>query len=140
MTSIAIAFPILRERSALLFLEATVGNPVSSLETKVQDLSFSTTNSYLMAIRITRDTFIGRDVGIVFGVLAALVILMYATRLQGLQIPGYLVLIGYDYLQNTLVPEISSVAFWVGFLVYLYIGSLLIGNLYHGLRHVTKQQ
>jgi len=92
-----------------------------------------------MPLQVTRETFIGRDVGVAFGVLAALLVIMYATRLQGLQIPGYLVLVGYDYLQNSLLPQLSSVAFWVGFLLYLYIGALLIGNLYHVIRRASRR-
>jgi len=87
--------------------------------------------------RVTRRTFVGRDVGVAFGILTALVVLMAITSVRVLQIPGYLLVIAYDAAQNLWLPGLNPAVYVVGFTLYVYVAALLIATLYRGLRHAT---
>ena len=88
-------------------------------------------------MRITRRNFIGRDVVIVLGVLIILELLMAGTSVHLLQIPGYLILVAYDYAQNVWFPGLNTALYIVGFALYLYVGAVVIANLYMGFRQAT---
>jgi hypothetical protein len=72
---------------------------------------------------------VGRPVATTFLVLLALVVVMALVRIQPLQIPGYLVLVGFDIIQNSLFPGVSGSAFNALFALYLYALAVGIGNL-----------
>jgi len=91
-----------------------------------------------MALHVKRRDFLGRNVAVVFGVVVALVLIMATTSVQLLQIPGYLILLPYDYVQNAWLPGLDSALFYVGFVLYLYVGAIIIVNLYQGFRKATR--
>lgn len=91
-----------------------------------------------MMWRVTRRTFVGRDVGVAFGLLVALVLIMATTSVHVLQIPGYLIVIAYDAAQNLWLPGLNPAVYVVGFALYVYVAALLIATLYRVLRHATR--
>jgi hypothetical protein len=58
-------------------------------------------------------------------VLLGLVGLALAVRFQPTQVPGYLLLVGFDFLQNPLAPGLSGLAFDATFHLYLLALSVL---------------
>lgn len=66
------------------------------------------------------DWLIGPDVAATFLVLVGVVAVSALVRIQAVQIPGYLVLVGFDLLQNPLAPDLSGSAFSAAFAAYLY--------------------
>ena len=93
-----------------------------------------------MVLSLTRRTFAGRDVGIAFGALVALELLMYLSAVRFLQLPGYLVTVGYNYVQNILLPGIVAASWPVGYVAYLYGIALVLAVTYRGLRRVTGNE
>ena len=75
-----------------------------------------------------------RDVSVLFVVFLALVVLTFITTVRALQIPGYILFVGFDAFQNTYLPNISSVAFYLGLGVYLYLLAFVLGSIYRSLR------
>lgn len=80
--------------------------------------------------------FVGREVGGALVVLLALVAIMYATRLTLLQIPGYIVMIGFDYVDNVYLSLNNTVVFFVLFFIYCYLLAILLAALYRGSRAI----
>lgn len=76
----------------------------------------------------------GRDVWVAFAIILGLVILGRSVVWQGLQIPGYLIVLGFDLLQNPLAPGLAGPAFWAGFLVYCYGLAVVAGTVTRRLR------
>ncbi|RRJ28801.1 hypothetical protein [Halocatena pleomorpha] len=69
--------------------------------------------------------------------LAVLVVLFVASEwiaMRFLQIPGYLIMAGFDLLQNTLLPGLTGTAFWALFAAYLTVISMAIGYIVHQMR------
>jgi len=91
-----------------------------------------------MSLHVKRQNFLGRNVAVVFGVVVALELIMATTSVQLLQIPGYLILLPYDYVQNAWLPGLDSVLFYIGFALYLYAGAVIIANLYQGFQQATR--
>lgn len=90
-----------------------------------------------MAGRTARlDWLLGRHVSGTFLVLLALVGVMAVVRIRVLQVPGYLVLVGFDLIQNPLFPGLSGSGFTALFALYLYSLAVLVGN---GYRWMTRR-
>lgn len=70
---------------------------------------------------------VGREVHWTVVVLALCVLATFLP-VPALQVPGYLLLIGFDAPQNALLPGLGGVAYWAGFAGYLYVVSVLVGG------------
>lgn len=68
----------------------------------------------------------GRDVPAVAAVLVALVALARVTSVRALQIPGYLVMVGFDLVQNPLLPGLGRVGFYLLYAVYVYALAVVV--------------
>jgi len=64
-----------------------------------------------MTWHVTRRNFVGREVGVVLGVLVALELLMWITPVQPLQMPGYLIPAAYNYAEIVWFPAPNAVLF-----------------------------
>lgn len=73
---------------------------------------------------------LAREVSGAFLVILLLVGTMTFVRVQALKVPGYLILVGHDLIQNTFFPGLSGSAFTVSVALYLYSLAVLFGNLY----------
>jgi hypothetical protein len=78
----------------------------------------------------TRDRFVGPAVLGAFLLAVGLVAVAPLVEVQLLQIPGYLLVVGSDLIQNSLFPRLSGLAYSVFFAVYLYAVAVVAGNLY----------
>ncbi|SFR33873.1 hypothetical protein [Halogeometricum limi] len=67
-------------------------------------------------------------VGVAYLALVGLVALAFALRFQPTQVPGYLLLVGFDLLQNPLAPGLTGLAFDVAFHLYLVIVAVLVAS------------
>jgi hypothetical protein len=67
-------------------------------------------------------------VGVAYLALVGLVGLAFALRFQPTQVPGYLLLVGFDFLQNPLAPGLTGVAFDVAFHAYLVVLAVLVAS------------
>ena len=61
----------------------------------------------------------GRTVGLVGASLVGLLALAEFTAVRVLQIPGYLVMVGYDLIQNPFFPGVSGTGFYVLYAAYV---------------------
>lgn len=93
-----------------------------------------------MTWQVTRRTFVGRDVMIAFGVLVALELVMAATSVRVLQIPGYVILFVYEYAQNLWLPGLNTAGYIVGFALYVYALAFIIATLYRGFQNATRHE
>jgi len=91
-----------------------------------------------MAWHVTRQNFIGREVVIALGVLAVLTSLVWISAVPLLALPGYLIVVVYNYVQNIWFPSIKLLPFYLTFALYLYGGAVVIANLYLGFRQATR--
>ena len=78
--------------------------------------------------------FAGRDVWIALASILGFIVLARSVVWQGLQIPGYLLMVGFDLLQNSLTPGLGSWGFWAGFLLYGYGLAVVAGIVARRLR------
>lgn len=76
------------------------------------------------------DWLIGREVASAFLVVLLLVTVMAVAQASVLQIPGCLVLVGFELVQNPLFPGLSGSAFTAAVAIYLYGLAVVLGNLY----------
>lgn len=65
-----------------------------------------------------KQAFLGRDVAVAFAVIAALYLLR-VVRFQPLQIPGYLLIVAYDFVE--VVLPVLTPYYPVGFSLFLYL-------------------
>lgn len=77
---------------------------------------------------------LGRDVAAAFLVLVGLVALAANVGVQALQIPGYVVLVGFDVLQNPLFPDAAGAAFTAAFAAYLWMVAVGVAAVYRWIR------
>ena len=87
--------------------------------------------------RRASDWFIGREVLSAFVIAVGLVAVTLLISVQLVQIPGYLLIVGSDLIQNPLLPGLTGWAYTAFFAVYLYGVAVLAGTLYrwaHSLR------
>lgn len=78
--------------------------------------------------------FAGRDVLAAYLVLLGLVWIGLVADSRALQIPGYVLLLGFDTVQNAVAPGLGSPFFDVYRAGYLYFGAVVIGGLYRANR------
>ena len=109
------------------------GRDPHELQTLGDYLATTTTETKTAAGGMGR-TFVGGDVWVAFVVILGLVALALTVTWQGLQIPGYLVMVGFDLLQNPFAPGLGGLAFWIGFLLYCYGLAVLAGVVSRWLR------
>lgn len=78
----------------------------------------------------TRTWLVGKEVLSALLIAVGLVAVSTLIQVQLLQIPGYLLILGSDLIQNPLLPSLSGWAYTAFFAVYLYGVAIIIGNLY----------
>lgn len=81
-----------------------------------------------------RETLTGRDVRWTFVGLLVLVGIAFGVQVQPLQVPGYLVFVGFDALQNRFLPGVGETAFWSLFVGYCYLVAVLLVSLVRRVR------
>ena len=81
-------------------------------------------------------SLVGRDVWIMVAIFAGLIAVAKLTPVRVLQIPGYLLMVGYDLIQNPFFPGLSGLAFWGLYAIYIYALALLFVNVLHVPRNV----
>jgi hypothetical protein len=85
-----------------------------------------------MVTRLTlKRTLLGREVAVAFGVIAALYLVRFV-RFQPLQIPAYLLIVAYDFVEVA-VPILTPY-YPVAFPVFLYLLAVFGGAAARGLR------
>lgn len=80
-----------------------------------------------------RRTFFGKETGIALAVLLLLYGMAYAVPVPPFQLPGYLLMIGFDFI-DPLLPPVGAVGYEVLFGVYLYGLAVIIGAISRGVR------
>lgn len=73
---------------------------------------------------------IGRDILSAFLIVVSLVAVSTPIQIQLVQIPGYLLILGSDLIQNPLLPDLTGRAYTAFFALYLYGVAVVVGNLY----------
>lgn len=77
-----------------------------------------------------RSWFLGNEVLSAFLLVVGLVAVATLVQVQFVQIPGYLLIVGSDLIQNPLLPGLSGWAYTAFFAVYLYGVAVVFGALY----------
>jgi len=72
----------------------------------------------------------GRDVLVAYLVLLGFIVVAFAVRIPLVQIPGYLLIVGFDLLQNPLAPGVTGTLFDVLLAAYLYLLAVVVAGLY----------
>jgi hypothetical protein len=72
----------------------------------------------------------GREVLWAFLVVVGLVAVAPLVPVQVVQLPGYLLILGSDLIQNPLLPGLGGLAHTAFFALYLYAVAVVVGNLY----------
>ena len=95
-----------------------------------------------MAVRSrppARTWLLGQEVLGAFLLVVGLVAVATVVQMQFLQIPGYLLIVGSDLIQNPLLPGLTGWGYAVFFAVYLYGVAVVIGTLYRWWRSVQSR-
>jgi hypothetical protein len=80
-----------------------------------------------------RRTLFGKETGIALAVLLLLYGMAYAIPVPPFQLPGYLLMIGFDFI-DPFLPPVGAVGYEVLFGVYLYGLAVIIGAISRGVR------
>jgi hypothetical protein len=76
-----------------------------------------------------RATLTDRDVRRTFVGLLVLVGVAFGVQARPLQVPGDLVFVGGDALQNRVLPDVGETAFWSLFVGYCYLVAVVLVSL-----------
>lgn len=87
-----------------------------------------------------RDVVAGHDVLRAFVGLLVLVGVTFGVQAQPLQVPGYLVFLGFDILQNQYLPGVGETTFWSLFVGYCYLLAVVVAKLHSLVRRVRGPQ
>jgi len=86
-----------------------------------------------------RDQFAGPEVLGAFLFAAGLVAVAPLVDAQLLQVPGYLLVVGSDLIQHSLLPGLSGLAYSVFFAAYLYAVAIVAAGLYRRARSLRTR-
>lgn len=72
--------------------------------------------------------FTGREVAVVYALLAGATSLVGTASAPVLERPGVTLIAGFDLVSERLLPELAGPAFWGAYAVYLYAIAAVVGG------------